>query len=73
MIIDKKYTFPRYSHVKLTQCETLTNIEHFSMAFVREIGRNGVLYSGIWPWHRLSNWIESNRYIIGKSRAINQI
>ena len=33
------------------------------MAFVREIGRNGVLYSGIWPWHRLSNWIESNRYI----------
>ena len=25
------------------------------MAFVREIGRNGVLYSGIWPRHRVSN------------------
>ena len=36
------------------------------MAFVREIGRNGVLYSGIWPRHRVSN-------IFGKSIAINQI
>ena len=34
--------------------ETL-NIEVFSMAFVRETGRNGVLYSGIWPPHRVSN------------------
>ena len=25
------------------------------MAFVREIGRNGVLYSGIWQKHRVSN------------------
>ena len=25
------------------------------MAFLREIGRNGVLYSGIWPGHRVSN------------------
>ena len=25
------------------------------MAFVREIGRNGVLYSGTWPRHRVSN------------------
>ena len=42
------------------------------MAFVREIGRDGVLYSGIWPRHRLSNRIELNRYI-GKSIAIIQI
>ena len=28
---------------------------HFSVAFVREIGRNDVLYSGIWPRHRVSN------------------
>ena len=42
------------------------------MAFVRGIGKNGVLYSGIWPRHRVSNRIESNRYI-GKSIAINQI
>ena len=42
------------------------------MAFVREIGKNGVLYSGIWPRHRVSNRIELNRYI-GKSVAINQI
>ena len=41
------------------------------MAFVREIGRNGVLYSGIWPRHRVSNRIEpiySERVL-----AINQI
>ena len=25
------------------------------MAFVKEIGRNGVLYSGIWPRHRVSS------------------
>ena len=25
------------------------------MVFGREIGRNGVLYSGIWPRHRVSN------------------
>ena len=25
------------------------NIEVFSIAFVKDIGRNGVLYSGIWP------------------------
>ena len=25
------------------------------MAFLREIGRNGVLYSGIWPRQRVSN------------------
>ena len=42
------------------------------MAFVREIGRNAVLYSGTWSRHRVSNRIESNRYI-GKSVAINQI
>ena len=42
------------------------------MAFVREIRRNGVLYSGIWPRHMVSNPIESNRYI-RKSIAINQI
>ena len=37
------------------------------MAFVREIGSNGVLYSGIWQRHEVSN-----RYI-GKSIAINRI
>ena len=42
MIINKKYTFPRHFPVKLMQSE---NIEVFSMGFVREIGRNGVLYS----------------------------
>ena len=42
------------------------------MAFVREIGRNGVLYSGIWPRYRVSNLIELNRYI-RKNIAINQI
>ena len=52
MIIYKRYTFPRHFPVKL-------NIEVLSMAFVREIGRNGVLYSGIWPRHRVSN--QSNR------------
>ena len=41
------------------------------MAFVREIGRKGVLYSGIWPRHRVSKRIELNRYI-GKSIAINK-
>ena len=40
------------------------------MVFVREIGRNGVLYSGKWPGHGVSNQIESNRYI-GKSIGIN--
>ena len=28
------------------------------MAFVREIGRNGALYSDIWPRHRVSNLID---------------
>ena len=42
------------------------------MAFVIKIGRNGVLYSGEWPRHRVLNRIESNQYI-GKSIAINQI
>ena len=46
-MINKRYTFPRHFPVKLMQSETLwLNIEVFSMAFVREIGRNGVLYSG---------------------------
>ena len=39
------------------------------MALVREIGRNGVLYSGIWLRHRVSNQID----IFGKRIAINQI
>ena len=30
------------------------------MAFVREIGRNGVLNSGIWLRHGVSNQIESS-------------
>ena len=42
------------------------------MAFVKDIRRNGVLYSGIWPRHGVSNQIESNRYI-GKTIAINRI
>ena len=69
MIINKKYDFPRHFPVKLTQIETLTK---YFMAFVREIGKNGVLYSSIWPRHRVSNQIESNRYI-RKSIANNQI
>ena len=50
------------------------------MAFVREIERIGVLYSGIWPRHRVSNQIESiyrKEYIainqIEKKRYINDI
>ena len=49
------------------------------MAFVREIGRNGVLNSGIWPRHRLSNRIESiyqkeySNYLKRKKRDINDI
>ena len=50
----------------------LLDIEVFSMAFLREIGRNGVLYSGIWPRHKLSNQMESNLYI-RKSIAFIQI
>ena len=55
------------------------NIEVFSMGFVREIGRNGVLYLGIWP--RLHG-TESNRIDIServkqlikfKKRDINDI
>ena len=62
----------RHFPVKQTQSETLDKFNYikvFSMAFVKEIGRNGVLYSGIWPRH------ESNQYISvnGKSIAINQI
>ena len=42
------------------------------MAFVSEIGWNGVLCLGIWSRHRVLNQIKSNR-CIGKSIAINQI
>ena len=44
------------------------------MAFVREIGRNGILYSGIWPRYVTSiksNQIES--LYMGRSIAINRI
>ena len=68
-INDKKYTFPRHFLVKLSQSD---NIEVFSMAFVREIERNGVLYSGIWPRQRVSNRFKSNRYN-EESISINQI
>ena len=53
MIINKKYTFPRQFPVKLTQ----SNV--FSIAFVKEIGRNnGVLYSGIWPTQIVQQFIK---------------
>ena len=66
MIINKRYTFPRHFLVNLMQSETLTRyLKVFSMAFVGEIGRNGVLYSG-------TSDMAKNQYI-GNSIAINQI
>ena len=55
MIINKKYTFPRHIPVKLMQSETLTKYWSIFYGFCMVIGRNGVLYSGIWPRHRVSN------------------
>ena len=47
------------------------------MAFVREIGRYGVLSSGIWPRHRVSNQIDIServkQLIKSKKRDINDI
>ena len=70
MIINREYTFPR--HFPAKQSKEKLWLKVFSMAFVREIGRNGILNSGIWSRHGVSNQIESNWYI-RKSIAINQI
>ena len=55
MIMNEKYSFPRHFPVKPMQSETLTKYLSIFIAFLGEIGRNGVLYSGIWPGHRVSN------------------
>ena len=47
-------------------------LKEFFMAFLSEIRRNGVLYSGVWMGHHVLNRTELNWYI-GKSKAINGI
>ena len=44
MIIDEKYTLPDIFLLNQCKVKLWLNIEVFSMAFLREIGRNGVLY-----------------------------
>ena len=55
MIMNEKYTFPRHFPVEPMQSKTLTKYLSIFYVFLREIERNGVLYSGIWPRHRVSN------------------
>ena len=59
MIINKKITFPRHFSVTLMQSETLTKYWSIFYGFCKR--NNGVLYSGIWPRHRVSNWIKSKK------------
>ena len=72
MIINKKYTFPRYFHVKLMQCETLS-IEQFFYGFCK---RNWKEWCTLLRHMAMTQVIELNRIqsiYIGKSIAIYQI